>query len=347
MTSPDTIATSIKPTTSTALVNSREAFGDLVDLGLRLSENRHAANTRKAYRSDFNHFVDWCEHASNESGTHLEALPAEPATVWLYLSALVANDNAAGYKIATLERRLSAIKWMHETNGHPSPTTHTRIRELIAGIRRTYGAPKHQVEPLTTDQIARMISTLDLDTTIGIRNRALLLIGYASAMRRSELANINRHDLHRSPDGIRIHLTGSKDDQEHHGRHIGIPHYPNAPLCPVAALDAWLTHADITNGPVFRRVDRHGNIATRPLAPGSIPPILKKMAATAGIPADRIAGHSLRAGHATTAHLNGATDRAIMNQTGHKSADTLNHYIRPHTTFRNNSTHHLGLDTSQ
>jgi len=316
----------------------------LVDNGRRLSENRHAANTRKAYRSDFAHFVDWCNHTS--TGTSIDPLPADPATVWLYLSALVADDNAANYKVATLERRLSAIKWMHETNEHPSPTTHTRVRELIAGIRRTYGAPKHQVEPLTTEQLARMIDTLDLDTKVGLRNRALLLFGYASAMRRSELAGLQRSQLHRTPQGLRVDLTGTKDDQEAHGRSIGIPHYPGSPLCPVNALDTWISAAYITTGPVFRRVDRHGNTANRPLAPGSIPPLLKTMATAAGIPADRIAGHSLRAGHATTAHLNGAPDRAIMNQTGHKHADTLNHSIRPNTTFTNNSTNYLGLDNA-
>lgn len=318
-------------------------FAELVDAGMRLSENRHATNTRKAYRSDFGHFADWCSHTSTTTGTDVEPLPAAPATVWLYLSALVADDNAANYKVATLERRLSAIKWMHETNEHPSPTTHTRVRELIAGIRRTYGAPKHQVEPLSTDQLARMINVLDLDTPAGLRNRALLLFGYASAMRRSELAALTREQLHRTPQGLRVDLAGTKDDQEAHGRPIGIPHYPGAALCPVNALDTWMTAADITRGPVFRRVDRHGNTSARAIAPGSIPPLLKQMAAAAGIPSDRIAGHSLRAGHATTASINGASDRAIMNQTGHKSADTLNHYIRPGTVFTKNSTHHLGL----
>ena len=162
-------------------------------------------------------------------------------------------------------------------------------------------------------------------------------------MRRSELAALTREQLNRTPQGLRVDLAGTKDDQEAHGRPIGIPHYPESPLCPVNAIDTWLTTANITTGPIFRRVDRHGNIAQRPLSPGSIPPLLKKMATAAGMPADRIAGHSLRAGHATTAHLNGAPDRAIMNQTGHKHADTLNHYIRPNTTFINNSTNYLGL----
>ena len=319
-------------------------LADLVATGMELAANRHADNTRKAYESDFAHFADWCHATASRTGTQVESLPADPSTVWLYLSALVEADNAAGYKVATLERRLSAIRWVHETEGHPSPTTHTRVRELMAGIRRTYGAPPDQVDPLSTDQLAKIVSTLDLDTKAGLRDRALLLFGFAGAFRRSELAALQREQLTRTSQGYRVTLIRTKDDQEAQGRPVGIPAFSASPLCPVAAIDAWLTAAEISTGPVFRRVTRWDTVGELPLAGGSIAKILKRLAVRADIPPDRIAGHSLRAGHATTAAENGAPDRSIMNQTGHKSVDTLNGYVRPATVFIDNSATYLDLD---
>jgi hypothetical protein len=117
----------------------------LVVAGEELRAGRHAENTRKAYLSDFAHFADWCAYRG------LDALPAQPEAVWLYLTALVEADNAAGYRVATLERRLSAIKWVHEAHGHPTPTSHTRIRELMAGIRRKLGIRPDKVDPLFDD----------------------------------------------------------------------------------------------------------------------------------------------------------------------------------------------------
>ena len=169
---------------------------ELLATGTELTANRHAELTRKAYESDFTHFADWCGATTERTGSAVSPLPADAATVWLYLFALVEADNAAAYKVATLERRLSAIKWVHDTNGHPSPTTHTRVHELMAGIRRTYGARPEKVDPLTTDQLARIVSNLDLNTLSGLRDRALLLFGHAGAFRRSELVGLDRDQLH-------------------------------------------------------------------------------------------------------------------------------------------------------
>ena len=318
-------------------------FRALVVAGSELARNQLAETTRRAYQADCAHFADWCDAMSRRGRSEVAALPADPRSVWLYLTELVADGNAAGYQPATLERRLSAIKWHHETGGHPSPTTHIRVRELMAGIRRTYGRRVERVEPLTTDMLAKVVAVIGTDTVAALRDRALLLVGFAGALRRSELAALTREQMRREGRGYVIELIGTKDDPNRYGRDVAIPEYAGSPLCPVAAVDAWLAAAEITTGPVFRRVRRGGKVGDVALSAASVALIVKRCAAAAGIPPDRLAGHSLRAGHATTAAVNGATDRTIMHQTGHKDPQTLNAYIRPATIFENNSADYLGL----
>jgi site-specific recombinase XerD len=320
----------VVPASSPLPADVEAELAALVAAGEELRARRHAEATRKAYESDFAHFADWCAFRG------LADLPAQPEAVWLYLT--------AGYKVSTLERRLSAIKWVHETNGHASPTPHPRIRELMAGIRRRFGTRPDKVDHLATAQVAQMIATLDLDTLSGLRDRALLLVGYAGAFRCSELAALTRDQLRRSADGYLIQLGRTKDDQEARGRDVGIPGFPGSPLCPVAALDTWLTAAGITDGPIFRRVTRYQTVGASALSGASVARIVKRAARDAGIPPDRLAGHSLRAGHATTAAQNRAPDRTIMRRTGHRRLETLDGYIRPATVFIDNSARFLGLD---
>lgn len=214
----------------------------LVDVGQRLESNNHAANTKKAYARDFTHFADWC------ATVPLPALPAAPETVYLYLSALVANDNAAGYAVSTLDRRLAAIGWRYESSSHDNPCRHARIRQLMSGIRRTHGNPPLKRDPLSTEQLGAMLEALDLTTLTGKRDRALLLVGYAGAFRRSELVGLTVEQLARRGDrGYVVRLVRTKDDQQRRGRDVGIPRFAGSTLCPVAALDTWLTAAEITS----------------------------------------------------------------------------------------------------
>jgi site-specific recombinase XerD len=307
--------------------------------GSELEANNRARSTRRAYASDFAHFTDWCRAVS------MAALPASPEAVYLYNTALVADANAAGYSIATLERRLAAITYVHEVNGHAaSPARHVRIRELMAGIRRTYSRPQAKRDPLTTTQLAAMVGVLDMDSLAGKRDRAVLLVGYTGAFRRAELASLTLGQLARLGDGYVVALGRTKTDQEAKGRLVGLPAFTSSALCPVAALDAWLNAAQIQTGPVFRRVTRYGTIATSVLCAPSVALIVKRWASAACIPPSRLAGHSLRAGHATTAAANGAPDRVIMRQTGHRSVDTLEGYIRPGNVLRENSARYLDLE---
>ena len=166
------------------------------------------------------------------------------------------------------------------------------------------------------------------DTPIGARDRALLLVGFAGGFRRSELVGIDVEHVEPMPNGIAVLLPKSKTDQRGRSRSVGILYGEDPATCPVTALETWLTAASNTAGPVFRAVDRHGNVASERLSAGSVACIVKRAAQQAGLNPEVLAGHSLRSGHATTAASRGANDRAIMRQTGHRTRRTLDRYIQ-------------------
>lgn len=288
-----------------------------------LEANYRASSTRRAYAADFAHFAQWCATVGTS------ALPASADAVYLYLTALVDEANVGDYSPSTLERRLAAITYVHEISGRgPSPARHVKVRELMAGIRRAYGPPEVKTDPLTTAQLAAMVAALDCNTLAAKRDRAVLLVGYAGAFRRAELAGLTLAQLARRSDGYVVALGPTRTDQDARDRIVGLPAFAASPLCPVAALDSWLGAAGISQGPVFRRVTRYGTIGAAALSPASVSLIVKRCAQAAGIPAARLAGQSLRAGHATVAAANGAPDRVIMRQTGHGSLQSLRGCIR-------------------
>jgi integrase len=289
--------------------------------------------TLRAYRADWRHFESWCQEAG------FSALPAVPETVALYLSAF-----GGRLKAATLTRRLTSINKVHQAAGHPAPASmqHLAVGETLKGIRRTHGADQSPKQPLFTDDLRAMIDRLP-PTPIGIRDRALLLTGFAGAFRRSELVNVRLEDVTETAEGLVIRVRRSKSDQEGKGREVAIP-YGSAPeTCPVRACRAWIQAAALTSGPLFRRIDRHGHINHRALHRDSIGAIVKRAAAAAGLDPKAFAGHSLRAGLCTQAYLNGARELDIMRQTGHRSLETVRRYIRGRGLFRDNPAAKLGL----
>jgi integrase len=177
----------------------------------------------------------------------------------------------------------------------------------------------------------------------GIRDRALLLIGFSGGFRRSELAQLAVEDIAVGKRGLTIHLGRSKTDQEGAGRKVGIPYGSDPATCPVRSYAAWLEAAKLERGPVFREIDRHGHVGAQALHKDSVGLIVKRAAARIGLDASRYAGHSLRAGLATQAYVNGATELDIMRQTGHRSLATVRKYIRDATLFRDNPAARLGL----
>ncbi len=188
-----------------------------------------------------------------------------------------------------------------------------------------------------------MVETLQLDTLRGRRDRALLLVGFAGAFRRSELVSLDVGDVAFNTDGLVVQLRRSKTDQEGQGRKVGLPFGSNPLTCPVRALRDWFSQGNITLGPIFRSIDRHGNLKPMRLTDQSVALIVKRSAKTAGLDWERYAGHSLRAGLATAAAMADVSERSIMEQTGHKSLPVVRRYIRDGSLFRRNAATAVGL----
>lgn len=314
----------LEPASSVALaVASRQAAD--------FAKESKAASTLRAYASDWRHFTCWC------SRHRLPSLPAQAETVALYLSAL-----ANTHKTATLTRRMSAISQAHQIAGFESPTTFAKVRLVVAGIKRTKGTAQTGKAPVLVDDLKRMVARLP-EGLIGVRDRALLLLGFCGAFRRSELVGLDRRDVAITREGLVITLRRSKTDQEGEGQKLGIPYASNPSVCPVRALQDWLEVSGITNGPLLRPINRHGQMAAMRLSSQAVALIVKKYAQAVGLNAEEFAGHSLRAGLATSAAMAGASERSIMNQTRHRSLSTVRRYIRDGSLFRENAVAVLGL----
>ena len=181
------------------------------------------------------------------------------------------------------------------------------------------------------------------ETLLGRRDACLLLLGFSSAMRRSELVALDVADVNHTNDGLIVTVTRSKTDQEGEGRQIGIPYGSNPTTCPVRTSRAWLDVSGIEDGPLFRPIDRHGKLGKERLSNRAVAMIVKRTAQAAGLDPKVVAGHSLRSGMATSAARAGATEAEIMNQTVHKSLPVLRRYIRRGSLFNDNAAAKLGL----
>ena len=290
-----------------------------------------ATNTRRAYRADWADFTAWAQEHGRT------ALPATPQTVVLYLSA-----RADTLKTATLQRRLTAISQAHKAADLDTPTAERAVLRVMTGIRRQKGTAQEGKAPAITREIRAMVEHLP-PTLRGQRDRALLLLGFAGAFRRSELVSLDVGDLAWSDDGLTVRLRRSKTDQEGAGRTVGIPYGSKPATCPVRAVRAWLAAAQITDGPVFRGVDPHGNLRRTRLADKTVARVVKNAAEAAGLDPTVYAGHSLRAGLATAAAQAGVAERVIMAQTGHKSLPMVRKYIREGSLFTQNAAAEVGL----
>jgi integrase len=249
---------------------------------------------------------------------------------------------AGRLKVGSIQRRLNAIAEAHKATGLESPTHSAMVRNTLKGIRRTLGTAPLQKAATLTDDIRAMIDATDAGI-IGSRDRALILLGFAGAFRRSELIALDAEDCASGKDGLTVLLRRSKTDQEGAGRKVGIPYGSNPDTCPVRNFQRWKEEAAINSGPLFRSINRHGQIQPGRLSGIDVARIVKKLAERAGLDPAKYAGHSLRAGHATTAAIGGASERSIMNQTGHRSVQMVRRYIRDGSLFRENSAGKLGL----
>jgi integrase len=264
-------------------------------------------------------------------------LPATCETVAAYIA-----ECAQRLKPGSIQRRLNAIAEAHKAVGLNSPTSAGLVRNTLKGIRRSVGTAPIQKTAALTDDIRAMIAATD-DNLIGTRDRALILVGFAGAFRRSELVGLDVEDCAFGKDGLTVILRRSKTDQAGAGRKIGIPYGSNPDTCPVRTMQSWIELSGVCYGPLFRSINRHGKLQPGRLAGIDVARIVKKLAIRAGLDATKYAGHSLRSGHATSAAIGGASERSIMNQTGHRSVQMVRRYIRDANLFRDNSAGRLGL----
>jgi len=285
-----------------------------------------APNTMRAYRAAWRRFAEWCEAEGRL------ALPADPLTVADYLAFAVqahkdseTHEDSKARKPSTLSVHVAAIRAAHKAAGQPDPTADERVLATMRGIRRRHGQPPVQRDPLTLNDLRAMLRTCG-DDLAGLRDKALLLVGFAGALRRSEIVALDVEHV-RLNGVLRITIARSKTDQEGQGITKTIPRLADAELCPVRALRAWLDAAGIASGPIFRSVNRWGKLGRR-LSPYDVARIVKRRAEAAGLDARMLAGHSLRAGFATQAALAGLDPIAIAEVTGHRNLNTLRKYIR-------------------
>jgi site-specific recombinase XerD len=307
---------------------------DLIEYGQELIQNSKAERTVNAYRSDFEDFQTFCQ----DNG--LPHLPADVRSVGLYVLHL-AKDRE--YKPSTIERRLVSISQVHKDAGyHEPPSKDPKIRQIIAGLKRTVGSAQHKKKGFNTPQIRQWVGTLG-DNVKDIRDRAIILLGYAGAFRRSEIVGLNVDDLQFTDQGYLVTLRKSKTDQEGRGRTIAIPYGEHAGTCPVIALQNWLDKSGITEGAIFRGIFNDGRISDTRLSSKGVARLVKKVCRVVGLDPTDYAGHSLRAGHVTQATSNGAPSHITKQQTGHKSDKVFNGYYRQAVQFEKNSANYLDL----
>ncbi len=304
-----------------------------------------AANTRRAYRADWDHFAAWC------ATYQATPVPAHPGLVARYLAAF-----AGALKTSTLQRRLAAINDVHRALGLEFDRRAPELRDTWRGIRRTHGVAAVGKAPAVTQEIRAMIAALDLTQPRGLRDRALLLVGFAGCFRRAELVALDVDHVVEHRDGLLLQLPRSKTDQEGHGAEKGIPYGQFPDTCPVRALSDWRAVAGIRDGALFRSVTRHCKVGTR-LSDRGVALIVKRSVLEAKAVAiangDRVladqldparyAGHSLRAGFITSAAAANVSTHDIMRQSLHKREETLRKYIRHGTVFEQNAATRVGL----
>lgn len=314
----------VAPAELPSLQGELPSFEASLDSAKAYASSAKADRTRIAYRSAFGAFATWCERVGSR------ALPASVQTTAAYLASLADR----GCKASTIDLHAAAIAFAHRAAGHEPPTNSEPVKAVIRGIRRRIGTKVTRKAPATADTLKKILRRIP-ESLVGQRDRALILIGFAAALRRSELVALTVADLERAPDGIIVHIARSKTDQEGAGHSVAVP--AGSKLKPVQALDAWLAAAEITAGPVFRPIAKGGRVGLVALTDRSVAQIVKDRAAAAGFDADLFSGHSLRAGFVTSALEAGADLLKVMQVTRHTQVDTLKGYDRRAQAFKNHA----------
>ena len=276
-----------------------------------------SANTIRAYKSDFNHFVNFCKK------NNFKSLPADPKIVSFYIT-----DLSSTSKVSTLKRRLASISVIHKLRGHYIDIKHPLIIENLMGIQRKKGVFQKSKNPILINELKEIINIIDKsqkDEVKKARDKALILIGFSGGFRRSELVSIEFEDLEFIKEGLKIFIKRSKTDQSGEGMIKAIPYFKDKNFCPVISLKKWIEiNKKKQNTLVFNISDKMVSI------------LIKKYLLKAGFDPKNYSGHSLRSGFATVAAESGAEERNIMLMTGHKSTQMIRRYIKETNLFKNN-----------
>jgi len=293
-------------------------------------QNSKAPNTVRAYKSDFKDFELFC--VKNGFNT----LPSEPKIVSLYLTHLSTKE----IKLSTIKRRLVSIGVIHKIRGHYLDTKHPSIIENLMGIKRRKGSIQNAKKPILINNLKQLINVINVQKIEDIkklRDKSIILIGFAGGFRRNEIVSLDLEDLDFVYEGLKITLKRSKTDQFGEGLTKGLPYFENKIYCPVTTLRRWLNISKITKGPLFRRFTKGSRLSTDRLTDQTVALIIKKYLNMAGIDNKNYSGHSLRSGFATSAAEGGADERSIMAMTGHKSTEMVRRYIKEGNLFNNNA----------
>ena len=283
---------------------------------LKNLKSSKAANTLRAYKADYKDFALFCiKHG-------FKSMPSEAKVVSLYLTHLSKKS-----KFSTLKRRLASISVIHKLSGHYIDTKHPMITENLMGIKRVKGTHQKAKKPILINDLKSMINVIDKDKNEKrrLKNRTLILVGFAGGFRRSELVEILYEDIDFVTEGAKIFVRRSKTDQSGEGMTKGIPYFSNPEYCPIVSLKKWIKKSEIKSGKIFDISDK------------SVALTVKKYTGLAGLDSNKYSGHSLRSGFATSTAELGAEERSIMAMTGHKTTQMVRRYIQEANLFKNNA----------
>ncbi len=292
-------------------------------------QNSKAKNTVRAYKSDFNDFALFCAKNS------FKDLPSDPKIVALYLTHLSTKE----VKLSTIKRRLVAIGVIHRMKGYYLDTKHPAIVENLMGIKRRKGSSQKGKKPILINELRNILKVIDeeiIDDIKKLRDKSLILIGFAGGFRRNEIVSLDYEDLEFVYEGVKITVKRSKTDQFGEGLVKALPYFKESVYCPVTILKRWINISKITKGSIFRRFSKGSKLSKYRLSDQTVALIIKKYLSKAGIDSKNYSGHSLRSGFATSAAESGAEERNIMAMTGHKSTEMVRRYIKEANLFKNN-----------
>ncbi len=282
-----------------------------------------APATRKGYAADWRSFVCWC------SGVGRECLPCSQETAALYATWLLTQD---GKRVSTVKRHLAAIVDSHRCARLPVPSM-ADAREVCEAVKRSRREQPVRKAALSVDDLVRVSRHFDTGTVLGLRNRAIVVLGFATGMRRSDLAGLQLSDVSFEKRGLAVLLRYSKTDQLGRGRLLGVWAGKRACTDPVRVLRAWLIERGTWDGPLFCRIQTGGRVTRRAIGGEAVAQVVKAAVSGVGLDPARYSGHSLRAGAATASAELGRSDQEIMGLTGHKSARVMRMYIRGARVF--------------